>query len=110
MIDASRTASEALRAQMSSNARSRAAQLAEADKFITELQKTGTSPDPQRLQEGQKLLQNIETGTELYMFHAGVLAGQDPDMAKKIDDIGKGIDQALGTADRLRQTLNGLPH
>ena len=90
-------------------------QIAAAEKFISHLTETiaqGLTPSPEDVQAGKKLLQKIENQTEIFMFNAAILAGQeadtDGDLDRKLQAISDGIDLAEATSSRLRDTLKSF--
>jgi hypothetical protein len=105
-------ATATLRAEFAKNAVLPRKQIAAAEKFISHLSQSvaqGLKPSPEDLQAGEKLLKRIENQTEIFMFNAAILAGQeaatDGDLERKLQAISDGIDQAESTSSRLRETL-----
>lgn len=104
-----------LRAEFAKNAVLPRKQLAAAEKFITQLNETmaqGQKPSVDELKHGEKLLKKIENQTEIFMFNAAILAGQDDtpysEMERQLQAIGNRIDQAEATSTRLRETLKAF--
>jgi hypothetical protein len=105
-------ATATLRAQFAKNAVLPRRHIAAAEQFIhhvSETIKSGGMPSQQDIQQGQKLLRQIENRTEIYMFNAAILAGQDAstesDLERKLEAISNGITQAQSTSERLREAL-----
>lgn len=86
-------------------------QIARANEFMSHVSgsKNASKED---IRTGQRLLHSLEHRTELFEFHAAVLAGQeslsDKELASRIDEIAKSAEVAEQTTDRLRETLKGL--
>ena len=85
-------------------------QIAEAEQFLTHLSSNDAGkPDPQT---GKKVLQDLEAQTELYEFHAAVLAGQEAsserDLDRRVDTIAKTIAPAEAASSRLREALKTI--
>ena len=104
-----------LRAEFAKNAVLPRKQIAAAEKFISHLTQSiaqGLTPSAEDLQAGQKLLRRIENQTEIFMFNAAILAGQeastDTDLDRKLQAISDGIDQAEATSSRLLETLKSF--
>jgi hypothetical protein len=111
MTDTS-AAKATLRAEFAKNAVLPRKQMAAAQKFIDQLNESmaqGVKPSAADLQAGQKLLKKIENQTEIFMFNAVILAGQDSkndgELDRKLQAISDGIDQAETTSERLREVL-----
>lgn len=114
MTDTS-AAKATLRAEFAKNAVLPRKQLAAAQKFIDQLNESmaqGQKPSEADLQAGQKLLKKIENQTEIFMFNAVILAGQDArndgELDSKLQAISDGIDLAESTSNRLRETLKSF--
>lgn len=86
-------------------------QIARAQEFLTHIadSKTATKED---LRTGQRLLHSLEHRTELFEFHAAVLAGQESltekELARRVDEIAKSAEVAEQTTHRLREALKGI--
>ncbi len=87
-------------------------QLAAAEKFVSTLSKFqagGAAPSDKVIQSGQKLLTSIEQQTEVFAFHAAILAGQEAatetDLDTKIQAVEAGVERAQQTATKLRSAL-----
>ena len=104
-----------LRAEFQKNAVLPRKQIVAAERFISQLKETmsqGLKPSADDLRVGEKLLQKIENQTQIFMFSAAILAGQEDssntELDRKLQAIGEGIDQAESTSTRLRETLKEL--
>lgn len=87
-------------------------QIAAAEKFVSQLSKlaqTGAPPSEKVIKSGKDLLQNLEQQTEIFMFHAAVLAGQesstDTDLDSKIEAVEQSVARAEQTSTKLRSAL-----
>ena len=85
-------------------------QIAQAEQFLTHLSAhTDAKPD---VQTGHKVLQDLETHTELYEFNAAILAGQEAsserDLDRRVDTIAKTIAPAEAASSRLREALKTI--
>jgi hypothetical protein len=108
-------ANATLRAEFAKKAVLPRKQIAAAESFINQLTETmaqGLKPSAETLQHGEKLLRKIENQTEIFMFNAAILAGQeassDGELDRKLQAISDGIDKAESTSLRLRETLKAL--
>ena len=104
-----------LRAEFAKKAVLPRKQIAAAETFIHQLTETmaqGLKPSPETLQHGEKLLRRIENQTQIFMFNAAILAGEestsDGELDRKLQAISDSIDQAESTSLRLRETLKAL--
>lgn len=86
-------------------------QIAKAQEFLSHIAESKTASE-QDLRTGQRLLHALEHRTELFEFHAAVLAGQesltDKELARRVDEIAKSAEVAEQTTNRLREALKGL--
>ena len=112
MVDVQDTATASLRAHFAKKAELPARQIENAESFIGTLDKlaaAGQKPDAATVATGKDLLKALDDKTQVFMFNAAVLAGQeaatDGDLDRKIAKISEGLELAQGTSDRLRQTL-----
>jgi len=85
-------------------------QIAEAEQFLSHLNNNAAAkPDPTT---GKRVLQDLEAQTELYEFHAAILAGQeassDRDLDRRVDTIAKTIAPAEAASNRLREALKNI--
>ncbi len=78
-----------------------------AEQFLGHLSES--KPTPKDVTTGHKLLTTLEQKTELYEFHAAVLAGQqassETDLDTRVTAIAKSAEQAERTTERLRNAL-----
>lgn len=86
-------------------------QIARAREFLSHLTES-PKPTPTDLRTGQKILHSLEHRTELFEFHAAVLAGQEAvsekELEQRVNDIARSAEVAEQTTDRLREALKGL--
>lgn len=86
-------------------------QIARAQEFLTHIAE-GKPPTKDVLRTGQRLLHALEHRTELFEFHAAVLAGQESltekELARRVDEIAKSAEVAEQTTRRLREALKGI--
>lgn len=108
-------ASATLRAEFAKNAVLPRKQIAAVEKFLDHLNQSvaqGQKPSADDLKKGAKLLEGIQNQTEIFMFNAAILAGQeastDRDLDRKLQAISDGIDQAEATSRRLQETLKSF--
>jgi hypothetical protein len=101
-----------LREQFSKNAVLPRKQIAEANRFIEQLKSfadKGEKPTLQHLRVGERLLESIENQLTIVGFNAVQLSvmehHSEHDLNRRLEVIGKGIDQAQATSDRLRESL-----
>lgn len=87
-------------------------QLKDAEKFVSQLSKfaaQGTTPSAEVIDSGRHMLSSLEEQTEVFMFHAAVLAGQeaasDKDLNAKIEAVAQNADRAEQTTAKLRSAL-----
>lgn len=87
-------------------------QIEAAEKFVSQLSKLtqgGAPPSDKVIKSGKELLQNLEQQTEVFMFHAAVLAGQeastDTDLDTKIEAVEQSVARAEQTTTKLRSAL-----
>lgn len=87
-------------------------QLKDAETFVSQLSKfveKGTKPTPDVIDSGRHMLETLEQQTEVFMFHAAVLAGQeaasDKDLNAKIEAVEQNVARAEQTTTKLRSAL-----
>lgn len=87
-------------------------QLAAAQSFIDtirDLSETGAKPTSATLKTGETILKKLEEQSEVYLFQAAVLAGQEAgsaqDLARKVETIGRDAETVENTSRQLRQVL-----
>lgn len=87
-------------------------QLKDAETFVNALSKfveQGTKPAADVIDSGRHMLETLEQQTEVFMFHAAVLAGQeaasDKDLNAKIDAVAQNVARAEQTTTKLRSAL-----
>jgi len=87
-------------------------QLKDAETFVIQLSKfveQGTKPAAEVIDSGRHMLENLEQQTEVFMFHAAVLAGRqassDQDLNAKIEAVEQNVARAEQTTTRLRSAL-----
>lgn len=87
-------------------------QLKDAETFVSQLSKfaaQGTKPAADVIDSGRTMLASLEAQTEVFMFHAAVLAGQeaasDKDLNAKIDAVEQNAVRAEQTTAKLRSAL-----
>ncbi len=82
----------------------------QAKEFLGHLAET--TPTATDVATGHQLLTTLEEKTELYAFHAAVLAGQeassDKDLDTRVTAIAKSSEQAERTTERLRTALKAF--
>jgi hypothetical protein len=112
MVDVQDAATAGLRVHFAKKAELPARQIESAESFIDTLDKlaaAGQKPDATTVADGKALLKTLDDKTQLFMFNAAVLAGQeaatDKELDRKIAKISEGLERAQDTSDRLRQTL-----
>ena len=112
MVDVQDTATASLRAHFAKKAELPARQIQSAESFIETLDKlsaAGQKPDAATVASGKDLLKALDDKTQVFMFNAAVLAGQDAstegELDRKLAKISEGLERAQDTSDRLRQTL-----
>ena len=87
-------------------------QLKDAETFVTQLSKfveQGTKPSADVIDSGRNMLTTLEEQTEVFMFHAAVLAGQeassDKELNAKIEAVEQNAVRAEQTTAKLRSAL-----
>jgi len=90
-------------------------QLKDAETFVHTLSQfvaKGTRPDAAVIDSGRKMLETLEQQTEVFMFHAAVLAGQEADSDReldaKIDAVARNVAKAEQTTTKLRSALKSF--
>ncbi|HYD19651.1 MAG TPA: hypothetical protein VEF76_14350 [Patescibacteria group bacterium] len=111
MTDSRDIGTSYIRTQFAAKAELPAKTIAQAEKFLTHLGET-EQPSPREVKTGQKILHTLQEQTELYEFHATILAGQeavsDKDLDKRISKIAHSAEQAERTTERLRKALQSF--
>lgn len=83
--------------------------IANAESFLSALQKAGTAPSEQDKSTGERLLASLAHHTELYAFYATLQAGHESssaaDLDRRVEQIQSGIDQAEKMRERLSSAL-----
>lgn len=104
-----------LRAQFAKNAVLPKKQIAAAEEFINHVSaatRAGGKLTENDLVHGRSLLESIENQTEIFLFNAAILAGQEAgnekDLDRKIAAISNGLNRAKDTTERLRETLEAI--
>lgn len=90
-------------------------EVSKAETFLTALESriaTGAKPSKADIKSGEVLLKTLEDQTALFEFNFAQLVAQeassDDDIDAKIDAVGRGLEQAQTTTDRLRDTLRSF--
>jgi len=115
MADDPNAVHASLRAQFAKNAVLPKKQIAAAEEFMNHVSAATRSGDKlteNDLIHGRSLLESIENQTEIFLFNAAILAGQEAgnekDLDRKIAAISNGVTRAKDTTDRLRETLEAI--
>lgn len=105
---------QTLRAHFAKKAVLPKTQIAQARKFLDHLTETTLNggPSVKDVRAGQKILHTLEEKTELFEFHAAILAGQEAsnekDLDRRVKAIAKSAQVAEDTTSRLREALKTI--